>query len=203
MNNTASQPVPFVPVTPGAHPVQVVIDPPVPSRRVHVVARAVFLLALATVSVSSVVWVLYLVLPALAALLITNKGSERAVAEDGPRTIKVLRWLASANAYVWLLTDVLPTSEPASGAVKLSIQTEGAPTPTTALLRLVYSLPALVLVAVLNALAVPFWLVGAIWILAARRIPDVVRDFLTFTLRYQFRFAAYHLSLVERYPTFG
>jgi len=203
MNTTASQPAPFVQAAAGSHPVQLALDPPVPSRRVHVVARAIFLVALGALGASSLYWLLYLLLPAVVALLITEKGSDRALAEDGPMAIKLLRWLASANAYLWLLTDVLPTSEPTSGAVKLSIQTEGTPTPTTALLRLVYSLPGLVLVAVLNVLVVPFWLVGATWILTAQRIPDVVRDFLTFTLRYQFRFAAYHLSLVNRYPAFG
>jgi hypothetical protein len=186
----------------GSHPVQLAVEPPVPSRRVHVVARAIFLVALVALGASSLYWVLYLVLPALAALLMTQKGAERALVEDAPKTIRVLRWLASAYAYLWLLTDVLPTSESEAGAVKLHVQPEGSPTPTSALMRLIYSLPALVATVVLTAIAAVFWLVGAVWILAARRIPDFVRDFLTAALRYQFRFAAYHLSLVDRYPTF-
>jgi len=41
---------------------------------------------------------------------------------------------------------------------------------------------------------------GAVFILAARRVPFAIADFLASVLRYQFRLLAYHLSLVDRYP---
>jgi hypothetical protein len=134
--------------------------------------------------------------------MVIQMGGDRALAQDGPKAVRVLRWLASAYAYLLLLTDVLPTSEVGPVNLRIDLASTAPPTPTSALLRLVYSLPALVLAAVLGAVACPFWLVGAVWILATERLPNVVRDFLTFTLRYQFRFAAYHLSLVDRYPSF-
>jgi hypothetical protein len=56
--------------------------------------------------------------------------------------------------------------------------------------------------AVLSIAAGLLWLLGAIAILVRRRMPHAIRSFLALTLRYQFRLAAYHLSLVERYPSF-
>jgi hypothetical protein len=98
-----------------------------------------------------------------------------------------------------LLTDVPPTSEP--GPVELHVEVIDGTTPAAALLRLLYSLPALLLVVVLSALAGVLWLVGAIWILAVERLPAFVGDFLALTLRTQLRLLAYHLSLVDVYPS--
>ena len=75
------------------------------------------------------------------------------------------------------------------------------PTPTSALLRLVFSLPALVLLALLSAAAGILWVVGAVLILIRKQLPGAIADILTFTLRFQFQLVAYHLSLVERYPS--
>jgi hypothetical protein len=197
MSTTTSQTDPLVGAA-ALHPVQFSVDRPTRASRLHVITRVVILLALAAVCSSSVYWILYLMLPAIVALVVVQKGAERAMAEEGTRAIQVLRWLASAYAYLFLLTDTLPTT--GAGPVDLRIEPGPPPTPTSALLRLVYSIPALVLLTLLTLVASVLWLVGAIWILAAERMPTFIRDFLTLTLRYQFRFAAYHLSLVERYP---
>jgi hypothetical protein len=45
------------------------------------------------------------------------------------------------------------------------------------------------------------WLVGAAVILVSGRIPAAVADLLATMLRYQLRLLAYHLSLVDRYPS--
>ena len=110
-----------------------------------------------------------------------------------------MRWLASAYGYLWLLTDVLPTAE--GSPIDLKIETGGRPTPTSALLRLLLSLPALVILAVLSAASGILWVVGAVLILIRKRIPAAIADILVLTLRFQFQLIAYHLSLVERYPS--
>jgi hypothetical protein len=46
-----------------------------------------------------------------------------------------------------------------------------------------------------------FWLVGAVLILVREKIPGAVVDVLAFTLRFQFQLVAYHLSLVDAYPS--
>jgi hypothetical protein len=181
------------------HPVRFRVDRPREMERIHVLIRVVLLLALGAVGWSSLYWLLYLALPAVAALLISQKGFERYFAEDAPRIVRVLRWLAAAYAYLWLLTDTFPTSEGSS--VELEVETGGTPTAGSALLRLLSSVPALLLLAVLSLAAGFLWLIGALALLAQNRVPTAIADFLELTLRYQFRFIAYHLSLVERYPS--
>jgi len=45
------------------------------------------------------------------------------------------------------------------------------------------------------------WVVGVVCSLITERLPDAIARFLELTLRVQFRLVAYHLSLVERYPS--
>ena len=181
------------------HPVQLHIDRPTQTRRIEVVIRLVLLVALGTIGCSSIYWLLYLALPALAAVVITQKGGERFLAEEGPRVVRVLRWFASAYGYLWLLSDVLPTAD--GSPVDLQIEVGGRPTATSALLRLIYSLPVLILVVVLSLAGGFLWLIGAAYALVKQRMPGAIADFLALTLRVQFRLLAYHLSLVERYPS--
>jgi hypothetical protein len=182
------------------HPVRLATEPGERLDRVHVAVRLALLLALAAIGCSSLYWLLYLSLPALVALLISSKGPERYLAEDGPRLVRALRWLAGAYAYLWLLTDAFPTGD-GDAAVQLEVETGGAPTMGSALLRLVYSLPALLLLAILSFAATILWIIGAIAILVTRRLPRAFASFFAVTLQFQFRLAAYHLSLVERYPS--
>lgn len=182
------------------HPVRFRVEPPASMDRVHVLIRIALLAALGAVGCSSVYWLLYVALPAIAALLISQKGSERYLADDGHGIARALRWLAGAYAYVWLLTDTFPTSE--SGMpVDLEIEAGGSPTTASAVLRLLSSLPALLLLAVLSLAAAFLWPIGALLILVHRRIPAAIADFFALKVRYQFRLVAYHLSLVDEYPS--
>jgi hypothetical protein len=181
------------------HPVQLQVDHPGQTERLHVVTRLALLLAFAALGCSAIYWALYLALPAAVAIVLLRRGGERYLAEDAPRIIKALRWLASAYGYLWLLTDVLPTAQ--GSPVDLSIEAGGQPTATSALLRLLFTLPALVVLAVLSGIAGVVWVVGAAFILVRKRLPAAIADFLALTLRFQFRLVAYHLSLVDQYPS--
>ena len=77
----------------------------------------------------------------------------------------------------------------------------GRPTASSALLRILFSLPALVVLAVLSAAPGILWVVGAVVILIRKRLPAAIADILALTLRFQFQLVAYHLSLVGRYPS--
>lgn len=182
------------------HPVQLRVERPQRIPRVHVIIRLALLLALGTLTWSSIYWLLYLVLPALVALLVTQRGGARYLAEDGPRIVRVLRWLAGAYAYLWLVADVLPTTE-TSGPVEFHVTVTGTPSVKSSLMRLLYSLPAVLLVVVLSCAGGLLWLVGAACILVNERLPDGIANFLVLTLRVQFRLLAYHLSLIDRYPS--
>lgn len=168
--------------------------------RSHVLIRLVLLVVLAGVGLSSVYWLLYLALPVLVALVVSDEGFERYMEQDAPRVVPLLRWIAGAYAYLWLLTDETPKTEP-GGAVELEVDLRGEPNLHSAMVRVVTSLPALIVLAVLSLVAVIFWVLGAIAILAVRRVPPALTDFITMTLQYQFRLFAYHLSLVDTYPS--
>ena len=196
-----------------SHPVQLFVDATGRTQRIHVLIRLLLLMAIGAIGCSSVYWVLYLGLPALVALRILQRGSSgpqkgeeggdggaRYLAEDGPWIMRALRWVASAYGYLWLLTDVLPTAQ--GGAVDLEIRTSGRPTASTALLRIVYAFPALLLLMILSVAVGLVWLVGAVFVLIRERMPAAIVDFLAFVLRFQMRLGAYHLSLVDRYPSF-
>jgi hypothetical protein len=181
------------------HPVHLYIERGARPRRIHVVLRLVLMAALGFVGFRHVYGLIYLAVPALVSLALLHRGAGRYMAEDAPRIARAMRWVASALAYLSLLTDAPPTVEP--GPVELTIEPGGAPTATSALLRLITSLPAVVLVALLGIVASLCWVVGAICILVAQRLPAALASFLTLTLRTEMRLLAYHLSLVDAYPS--
>jgi hypothetical protein len=169
--------------------------------RVHVLIRLLLLMALGAVGWSSIYWAAYLALPAVAALLVAQRGGDHYLTGDAPRIVRGLQWLAGAYAYLWLLTDAFPDVD-GKETVRLEIRTTGQPTASSALIRLLSNLPAMIVLTVFSIVAGFLWVVGAIWILFVRRTPKFVFDFLCTTLRYQFRLIGYHLSLVDAYPSF-
>jgi len=181
------------------HPVQLEVTIPSRTARLHVVTRLALMVALGVLGTSAVTWAVYLAIPAVVALVISQKGGDRYLADTSGTIVKVLRWFASAYAYLWMLTDMLPTAE--GGSVELHVSPEGHPTMGSALLRLVTSLPALLVLAVLSAVAGLLWIVAAVVVLARQRMPAGIARFIAVVLRFQFRLVAYHLSLVDRYPS--
>jgi hypothetical protein len=188
------------------HPVQLYVDLQPRTQRIHIVIRLLLLAAIGAIGCSSVYWILYLGLPAVVAMRILQRGNQgadggqRYLADDGPKVIRILRWLASAYGYLWLLTDVLPTAQ--GSPIDLEIHSGGRPTAGSALLRILTAFPALILLMVLSVVLGLAWLVGAVFVLVRERMPSAITDFLSFVLRFQMRLAAYHLSLVDRYPSF-
>jgi hypothetical protein len=181
-------------------PVSFHVEHPAQSLRLHVLIRLLLLIALGALGCSSLYWLLYLTLPALVALVITQRGGERYLSDDAPAITRVLRVLAETYAYLWLLTDVFPFSERPTG-VHFEVTPSGSPTAPSALFRLITSLPALLLLALLSLVSGLLWFFGALFILVAARLPVWIADFLEMTLRYQFRLVAYHLSVVAQYPS--
>jgi hypothetical protein len=67
---------------------------------------------------------------------------------------------------------------------------------------LITSVPALLILGIFSVMAGLLWPIGAVFVLVGRRLPGVLFDFFALMLRGQFRCIAYHLSLVDRYPSF-
>lgn len=183
-----------------SHPVRFRVERTTHFARVHVVIRVALLVAVGAVGCASLYWMLYLALPALVAMVAIQKGGDHYIAQDAPRIVRVIRWFAGAYAYLWFLTDVLPTSA-GGGAVELEVDASGKPTATSSLMRLLSTLPALLVALLLSLAATLLWVIGALAILVNERMPVAIGDFLVMTLRFQTRLTAYHLSLVERYPS--
>jgi hypothetical protein len=167
--------------------------------RLHVLIRLVLLGAVATAGLSSLYWLLYLAVPMVVALIISDEGADYYMEQDAPRAARILQWIAGAYAYLWLLTDEMPKAQP-GGTVQLEIELHAEPTVRSAFVRLVTSVPALIVLALLSVVAAVLWVFGALSILVVRRVPLGVSDFIAMKLQYQFRLLAYHLSLVDEYP---
>jgi hypothetical protein len=180
------------------HPVELRIEP---SRiaRVQVLVRLAIVAALAALGCSSLYGPIYLALPAAAALVVSRDGGKRYLEADAAGAIRALRWLAGAYAYLWMLTDALPTAEP-GGASDLTVDVGGKPSVGSSLARLVTSLPALLVLVILSMAAAVLWVVGAVSVLVTGEMPSPIREFIAVVLRFQFRCVAYHLSLVDVYP---
>lgn len=144
---------------------------------------------------------LYFGLPALAAILIAQAGGAAYLRDWAPRMTRVFEWATAFFAWLWMLTDRFPYDHP-EHEVRITVVPHGEPTVGTALLRLLFSLPAMIVAAVLSLVAALVWILALVSILATEHYPHAFFDFLQLVLRYELRVVAYHLSLVDRYPTF-
>jgi hypothetical protein len=81
-----------------SHPVHLHVATPERMSRAHLVIRLAFLTSLGALGWSSLYWVAYLALPALAAAFISQRGAEGFLRDDAPRIERALRWLAARGS---------------------------------------------------------------------------------------------------------
>jgi hypothetical protein len=144
----------------------------------------------------------YLVLPVVAAIFVSQKGGEKYLAEDGPRVTGWLRWIVAFYAYLGILTDRFPTEKPEE-IVRFEVQTSGTPTVGSALLRLIYSIPSAFVLSILSIVSAVIWLIAAVMVLVQESYPEGLFNFQRGILRWEARLLGYHASLVEQYPPFA
>lgn len=183
------------------YPATLYVERPQRFDRVQLALRIVALIVLSGVGLSlgAFVGFLYMALPLIAAVLISQEGSGRFQEEDAPRLSRAIGWVLSVYAYFVLLTDRLPLkgSRP---AIHYEVAPVGAPTVGSALVRLLLSLPLALLLAVLGCVSWFVWIVAALMILITGNYPDGLHDFQCGVLRWLARMLAYHGSLVDQYP---
>ena len=173
-------------------------------ERTQVFLRILLLIIISIVT-GAVGWLfglVYLLLPVLAAILISNRGRERFIEEDGPRVSGWLRWLVAFYAYLLILTDRFPTERPGE-IVRFEVRAGGSPTVGSALLRLVYSIPSAFVFLLLGVVSVTVWLIAAVMVLVRESYPEGLYNFQRGVLRWEARLLGYHASLVEEYPPFA
>ncbi len=189
-------------VTP--YPVSFNIQQPDKFDRAHVFVRLmiVILLSVLAGAFGWIAGVVYLGIPVLAAVLISQKGAERYLAEAGGSMTKWLRYIVAFYAYLALLTDKLPADD-TSDYLTFEVRPSGTPTTGDAVLRIILALPSAIVLAVLWAVGAILGLVAAILILTQETYPAGIYGFLRGLMRWEARLLAYLASLVDAYPPFA
>lgn len=144
----------------------------------------------------------YLGFPILAAIWISQKGSQKFLEEDGPKIKGWLRWVVALYAYFYILSDRFPSEKPEE-IVNFEVEASGSPTVGSALLRLMYSIPSAFVLSILGMVAAVIWLIAAVQILMQENYSDGLYDFQCGVLRWEARLLGYHASLVDQYPPFA
>jgi len=180
-------------------PVAFDVDRPPVFQRAHVVLRVGLLVVIGWIG--HPLGLLWLGIPVVTAILVSQKGGQRYVGEDGPKVTGVLNWLLDLVAYLALLTDRLPGE--GGHPVRFEVERSGSPTVGSALKRIVSAIPSLVLLATLMLVGAVVWVIAAVLVLAHERYPESLWRFQYGIVRWEACLLAYLASLTDRYPPFA
>jgi hypothetical protein len=180
-------------------PVTFEVERPPGFQRAHVFLRVGLLVVIGWLG--HPFGLLWLGLPLVAAILISQKGGQRYLDGNGPTVTRVLNWILDLVAYLALLTDELPSQ--GEHSVRFQIERSGSPTVGSALLRILYAIPNLIVLAILAFVGAIVWLVAVVLVLVNETYPDSLWRFLLGLVRWEAYVLAYLASLVDRYPPFG
>jgi Domain of unknown function (DUF4389) len=181
------------------YPVAFEIERPPVFDRAHVFLRIAVLVVIGWIV--HPVGLLWLGLPVVAAFLIAQKGGRRYLNDDGPTVTRVLNWLVDLVAYVARLTDQLPSRD--THPVRFEVERSGSPTVGGAVLRIVYAIPSVIVLAVLTWVGAIVWVIAMVLVFFNGSYPESWWHFLRGIVAWEARLIAYLASLVDRYPPFS
>jgi hypothetical protein len=181
-----------------SYPVSFDIDRPPVFLRAHVFLRVALLIVIG--SIGHPLGLLWLGVPVVVAILVAQKGGQRYLDEDGTMVARVLGWIVALLAYLALVTDAFPNRS--EQQVKFEVERSGSSTVGSALLRILYAIPNLIVLAILVFVGAIVWLFAAIIVLVNERYPDSAWRFLYGIVRWEACVLAYLASLTDRYPPF-
>jgi Domain of unknown function (DUF4389) len=182
-----------------AFPVAFDVERPPVFQRAHVFLRVGLLVVIGWIG--HPLGLLWLGLPLVAAILVSQKGGQRYLDEDGPTVTRILNWILDLVAYLALLTDRLPGRS--DHPVRFQVDRSGSPTVGSALLRILYAIPSLIVLAILTFVGAIVWVIAVVLVLVDENYPDSVWRFLHGIVRWEACLLAYLASLVDRYPPFA
>lgn len=189
-----------------ATPYPVAFEATRPQRftRRQLVLRLAILLVLSVfhLPAGGLIGVLYLLLPLLAAILVSRRSHPGFRQSDTLWLTGVLDWVLAFYAYLLFLTDRFPAG-PDDRESRLDVSVDGAPTLEAALARLITSIPHVLALLVLGFASFVVWIVAAVAILVSEQYPESLWSFQRDFLAWVGRLLAYHSSLVEPYPPFS
>jgi Domain of unknown function (DUF4389) len=181
-----------------AFPVTLDVERPPVFQRAHVFLRVGLLVLIGWIG--HPVGLLWLGLPLVAAIVVSQKGGQRYLDEDGPTVTRALNWILDLVAYLALLTDQLPSR--GDHPVRFQVDRSGSPTVGSALLRLFFAIPSLIVLAILTFVGAIVWVIAVVLVLVDEKYPDSLWRFLLGIVRWEACLLAYLASLVDRYPPF-
>ncbi len=179
-------------------PVTLDLERPHVFQRAHVFLRVGLLVVVGWIS--HPFGLLWLGLPVVAAILVSQKGGQRYLDENGPTVTRVLNWILDLVAYLALLTDELPGR--AQHPVRFQVDRSGSPTVGSTLLRVLYAIPSIIVLAILGFVGAIVWLIAVVLVLVNESYPDSMWRFLLGFVRWEACLLAYLASLIDRYPPF-
>lgn len=147
--------------------------------------------------------IIWLGVPVLAAILISQKGAKRYHDEAEGNMTSWLRFIVGGYAYLALLTDKLPGDSAAGPNSNFQVTPTGSPTVGGTLLRIILIIPHAIVITLLSIVAAVLIIFAAVMILVRQSYPDTVYNFLRGWVRWQARVVAYMASLVDEYPPFS
>lgn len=179
------------------------INQPQKYDRMQVLIRILIVVILSLIPIiGAVTGLIWLGIPVLAAILISQKGAERYHAEAGEDMLKYQGYIIAAYAYLGLLTDKLP-NEPVNEILRFDVQPTGTPSVGQALLRIILVIPHAIALWLLGFVAFILIIVAGIMILINESYPEGIYSFLRGYMRWYVRVLAYLGSLVDEYPPFA
>jgi hypothetical protein len=181
-----------------AFPVAFEVEQPPVFQRAHVFLRVALLVVIGWIG--HPVGLLWVGLPVVAAIRVSQKGGRRYVEEDGATVTRVLNWILDLVAYLALLTDQLPRR--GEHPVRFRVERSGSPTVGSALLRIVYAIPSLIVLALLTFVGAIVWVIAVVFVLVDENYPNSLWRFLLGLVRWEAWLLAYLASVVDRYPPF-
>ena len=151
----------------------------------------------------SINWVASLFyLPITTAVLIHQKGPERFLSEDHERMTVLIGWIVGIYSYFAFLTDKFSLDAREASDIRFAVEPSGSPTPRSALLRIVTSLPNVIVFGVFGIAALGVWMIAGASILVTGNYPRAMYAYQRGINRWQARLFSHHTSLIDQYPPF-
>jgi hypothetical protein len=180
------------------------IERPEKFARSQLALRLALVVVLSAVGVlSGLQTVLWIGVPVLAAILISQKGAARYHDEANASMTSWLRFIIGAYAYLVLLTDKLPGDAAAGPNSQFEVTPTGTPTVGGTLARIILAIPHAIVLMALGLVAGLLIVFAAVMILVRQSYPAPVYNFLRGYVRWHARVLAYLSALVDEYPPFS
>ena len=172
--------------------------------KTQIAIRLVILVVLA-VFAYAIEWVFglaYLIVPVVAAILISQKGAQAYFSESERGMQRWLAYLAAIYSYFYMLTDKFALDDPRTG-IRFEVEPSGEPTAGNVLLRIILAIPHAIVLGLLGIVAFILAIIAAIMILANETYSQGIFDFLRGYMRWHARLYVYLAGFVQEYPPFA